>query len=116
MVKLTNQSLPSLAFLCLYTISVKHTTVGKAMIMIMKAVTMPAMMAVVETATVYRETILNTHYTRTHIPITSGVVIGETLLCTVICSDMLTAVDVSIKNQHFDSNQHIHCTCNNSRQ
>ena len=95
MVKLMNQSLPRSNFLCLCNFSKRHTTVDKPMMMIIRTETVPAMMEVVEA--VYRETALTTlcTYFNAHIPIRPGVVIGETLLCTVVCFDMLTSMDVS---------------------
>ena len=62
MIKLANQSLPRLAFLCLHDLSETHKITDIIiMMMMMKAALMVEIVTVVETAAVHKETILNLH-------------------------------------------------------
>ena len=104
MMNLKDQSLPDLVFLCFSTMKQMMTivTIPKTMMMMMTAGTMIPMMVAVVSIAVRNYMYLNSSHNLTvpYIPVsavTTAVVVGETLLYTVVhvCSDMLTARDFS---------------------
>ena len=101
MMNLKDQSLPSLVFLRFRTMKQMMTIIDIVMIMMMMKAAIPMMVGVVSIA-VRNYMYLNSSHNLTvpYIPVsavTTAVVVGETLLYTVVhvCSDMLTARDFS---------------------